>query len=182
MDVDQATRTQLRNIETATGRPLGEWYALINDRRGEGAKHGQLVTWLKTEHGLTHGNANTLVHQAARQGTEATEADLLEAQYAAKPAMRPVHDAVVAAARDLGPDVQVVVQKTAVSLRRSKQFGVITPAARTRVDLGLNLRGTEPTDRLEAATGMCTHRVRLAGVDEVDASVRGWLRAAYERA
>lgn len=182
MDLDQATQTQLRNIESSTGRPVQEWYALIGERRAEGRKHGQLVAWLKTDHGLTHGNANTLVLLAARQDAPADDTALLEAQYAAKPQMRPVHDAVVEAARALGPDVQVVVQKTAVSLRRNKQFGVVTPASRTRVDLGLNLRGAEPTGRLEVASGMCTHRVRLTAAEEVDAEVRTWLRAAYERA
>jgi hypothetical protein len=182
MDVDQAVESQLRNIEDATSRPRADWYDLIRARREEGLKHGQLVTWLKTEHGLTHGNANMLVQQAARQDAPIGEADLLEAQYAARPAMRPVHDAVVEAARGLGPDVRVVVQKTAVSLRRGKQFGVVTPASRSRVDLGLNLRGTEPTGRLEGATGMCTHRVRLTAAEDVDTEVRDWLQAAYDRA
>lgn len=182
MDLDQAVETQLRNIEQASGRSREDWYDLVRGRREEGLRHGQLVTWLKSDHSLTHGNANLLVQQSARLDAPAGEDELLEAQYAAKPAMRPVHDAVVAAARELGDDVQVVVQKTAVSQRRSKQFGVVTPASRTRVELGLNLRGTGPEGRLEAAGGMCTHRVRLTSVDDVDGEVLTWLRTAYERA
>jgi hypothetical protein len=40
----------------------------------------------------------------------------------------------------------------------------------------------EPTDRLESTSGMCTHRVRLASADELDAEVIGWLEEAYRRA
>ena len=68
------------------------------------------------------------------------------------------------------------------ALRRSKQFGTVGPASGGRLEIGLNLKGVEPTGRLEASTGMCTHRVRLSGPQELDDEVRGWLREAYERA
>jgi hypothetical protein len=29
---------------------------------------------------------------------------------------------------------------------------------------------------------MCSHTLRIGSVDEIDAELRGWLRAAYERA
>jgi hypothetical protein len=41
---------------------------------------------------------------------------------------------------------------------------------------------TAPIGRLEAATGMCTHRVRIASRDELDPEVLGWLRQAYDGA
>lgn len=56
------------------------------------AKHGQVVTFLKSEHGLTHGNANTLAHKIRENaaGGQPTDADLLDAQYSgAKAALRP---------------------------------------------------------------------------------------------
>jgi hypothetical protein len=72
-----------------------------------------------------------------------------------------------------------------VSLRRSKQFGLIQPSTATRVDLGLNLKGVPPKGRLEASgsfNAMCTHRVRLEGLKDVDKEVDGWLKKAYEMA
>ena len=41
---------------------------------------------------------------------------------------------------------------------------------------------SRPVSRLERATGMCTHRVRLDDPAAFDAEVRGWLREAYDRA
>ena len=49
----------------------------------------------------------------------------------------------------LGKDVEVAPKKAYVSLRRNKQFALIQPSTRTRVDLGLNLKGVEPEGRLE---------------------------------
>jgi hypothetical protein len=69
-----------------------------------------------------------------------------------------------------------------VALRRSKQFATVGPASGGRLEVGLNLKGKEPAGRLEATTGMCTHRVRLSSPTEFDDEVRGWLREAYDRA
>lgn len=184
MDVEQARASQLRNIAEATGTPLEEWYVRIEGQRADGMKHGQLVSWLKSEHGLTHGNANALVHAAAAAGsTDAAPADLVAEQYSGgKADMRPVYDRLVEVAQGLGGDVEVAPKKTSVSLRRSKQFAVLTPASRTRIDVGLNL-GDAPADgRVEQTSGMCTHRVRVASVTEIDAELEGLLRAAYDRA
>ncbi len=49
----------------------------------------------------------------------------------------------------------------------------------------LALKGEAPAGRLEASgswNAMVSHRVRLGKVDEVDAELIGWLRAAYDRA
>jgi hypothetical protein len=180
---EEATATQLRNIEESTGRTVKEWSALI-DKAGI-TKHTEIVAWLKSTHGLTHGNANLLARKAreAADGAPAGDGDLLAAQYAgAKQALRPIYDTVVSAAQGLGADVTVVVQKTGVSLRRKKQFGLVQAPSAKRVDLGLNLGDTPPTDRLQSASGMCTHRVVLTSTSEVDKQVVAWLRDAYGRA
>jgi hypothetical protein len=53
------------SIERKYGRPVEEWKALI--RSSELIRHGELVTWLKTEHGLGHGHANALVGHTLRE-------------------------------------------------------------------------------------------------------------------
>src|SRR5690606_24161529 len=47
------------SIEKKYGRPIAEWKDLI--RTSPLTRHMELVTWLKTEHGLGHGHANALV-------------------------------------------------------------------------------------------------------------------------
>ncbi|WP_266031523.1 DUF4287 domain-containing protein [Brucella intermedia] len=47
------------SIEKKYGRPVEEWFDLIRSRSD--AKHMELVTWLKDQHGLGHGHANALV-------------------------------------------------------------------------------------------------------------------------
>ncbi|MET9957350.1 DUF4287 domain-containing protein [Streptomyces sp. NPDC006339] len=47
------------SIEKKYGRPIDEWKDLI--RSSPLTRHMELVTWLKTTHGLGHGHANALV-------------------------------------------------------------------------------------------------------------------------
>lgn len=181
--LDEAVATQIRNIETTTGKSISEWTDLIAGTGLE--KHGQIVSYLKSEHQITHGNANLLATKAreALAGGPPSEASLLDAQYTgAKAPLRTIHDALVVAAGAIGSDVDTVIQKTGVSLRRSRQFALIRAATVKRVELGLNLPGVTPAGRLRAASGMCSHRVDLHHVDDVDDEVLGWMRDAYEAA
>ncbi|MEJ8284169.1 hypothetical protein ACVKXF_001608 [Curtobacterium sp. PvP017] len=51
------------SIETTYGRPVQEWLDLVAEQLDD-HPHMQVVTWLKTEHGLGHGHANALVAYA----------------------------------------------------------------------------------------------------------------------
>lgn len=178
--LDDAVQTQIRNIETATGRSMDDWVALVRVSGRE--KHGEIMAWLKSEHGFSHGNAN-LVALTTRRAGDAAPTDPLDAIYAgARAPLRPFHDQVIALATGFGDDVELAPKQSYVALRRTKQFGTVGPAAGGRLEIGLNLKGVEPEGRLEPSSGMCTHRVRLGSADELDAEVRGWLRAAYDRA
>ncbi|MQA07874.1 MAG: DUF4287 domain-containing protein [Pseudonocardiaceae bacterium] len=181
-DPASAVASQLRNITAATGRNTDDWYRLVVDTGL--TKHGEILAYLKREHGLTHGNANALTHhirQRATGGPKPAE-DLLDAQYAGrKAALRPIHDELVTIARALGDDVTVTVNKTSVSLRRAKQFALIQAPSASRVELGLNLRDVTPTPRLHPTTGMCTHHITLTEPADIDDETARWLQAAYEQ-
>lgn len=180
---EQQAATQLANIERDSGLTPAKVADLATAAGLD--KHGQIVAMLKAEHGITHGNANALAVRAREllAGGPATDAELLDAQYAGgKAHLRAIHDEVVAAAVALGDDVDVVVQKTGVSLRRAKQFALIRPASSTRVELGINLPSTPASARVREAGGMCSHRIDLHDVADLDDDVARWLGEAYAAA
>ncbi len=170
------------NMPEKTGKSLEEWFAVLG-ASGE-TKHGNMLKLLKSEFGVTHGFANTIASLYRQQDVE-TPPDLVAAQYEKKAALRPIYAKLIAAVQTFGDDIEIAPKKTTVSLRRGKQFGVIKPSTKTRIDLGIQLKGEPTTDRLEDGKvfgGMCSHRVRLSSVDDVDETVIGWLQEAYQRA
>jgi hypothetical protein len=110
--------------------------------------------------------------------------ELITGQYADRPALRPVLDAVLAVLPALGP-VTVQARKTCVSLVSPRRtFAAVQATTKTRVDLGLRLDDTKPGGRLVAAknlnVGSMNVRIALTGPGEVDEEVLGWLRRAYD--
>lgn len=56
-------------------------------------------------------------------------------------------------------------------------------ALKTRIDLGFKLIDKPTTDRLEGPGPfgtMCTHRVKISGVGEVDLELKEWIKEAYQ--
>lgn len=182
--VDEATRTQIRNIEQQTGKSLDE---LIQIGLATGiSKHKELQTFFTNEYGLTYGNANVLAifTRDKMKGAAGEEENFVDAQYTGKEAMRPIYDALISAVESFGDDVEIAPKRTYVSLRRKKQFGLIQPSTAARVDVGVNIKGVEPAGRLEKSgsfNSMVSHRLRLSAVNEVDDELIGWLRLAYEQ-
>ena len=180
--IEDQLRTQIANIEASTGRSMAEWIGIVRASGIE--KHGQALAMLKADHGLSHGNANRIVLMAreADDGGAPTDDALIASHYAGKnAALRPAYDAVVAAVRGFGDDIELAPKKAYVSLRRRKQFGQVGPAG-GKLEVCLNLPGMDGTDRLTPISGMATHRVRIADAAGLDEELVGWLRAAYERA
>lgn len=176
-------QSMLANIKDKTGKPLADWLIVL---KGAGLeKHGEMVKLLKSEHDVTHGFANLIVHEFRNQGAKpATEEDLVDTQYAGpKSELRPIYEALVGKIAGFGDDVEMAPKKAYVSLRRNKQFALIQPSTKTRVDVGLNMKGEPTTDRLEASgsfNAMCSHRVRLSTDADVDDELIEWLHRAYE--
>jgi len=182
---EQMAASMIANLKEKTGKTLAQWLKVA--RASGEAKHGGIVKHLKSEHAVTHGYANMIAHEFL-QSTASGSApdDLVSAQYAAKKsALRPIYDKLAKAISKFGKDVALSPKKAYVSLRRSKQFGLIQPSTATRVDVGINLKGERPTARLEASgsfNAMVSHRVRLTSAADVDKQLIGWLREAYDRA
>ncbi len=185
MNPEEMAASMFANLKDKTGKSLAEWLKIT--RKAKLEKHGQLVKLLKEEHGMTHGFANLVARETLQPSSEAPDDEaLVAAQYSGpKEGLRPIYEALIRAASQLGDDVVVSPKKAYVSLRRTKQFALVQPSTRTRVDLGLNL-GDEPTSaRLEASGSfnqMVSHRVRLGSQKDVDGEVKKWLKEAYRKA
>ena len=69
-------------------------------------------------------------------------------------------------------------------LRKGRKFGIVQVTG-ARLDIGVKLKGVEPTDRFESAEGwnsMVTHHERVNDPAQLDDEVLDWLKRAYENA
>ncbi len=182
---DQAKDSYVQGLEAKAGMPLEELLEIVASW-GPG-KHTELLARAKEKLGLGHGHANLLIHQfraraEAKAGSVPT--DPLDSIYAgSKAPLRPLHEALMARIADLGP-FEVAPKKANVSLRRSKQFALLGPGSRSRLEVGVNHRTAPATPRFEALGPgkMCTHRTFVTTADEIDDELLAFVRAAYEAA
>ncbi len=190
-DPNAALLTQLRNIQAKTGQTLAQLHQLLE---GCGlAKHGEKRSWLMERFSLGYGNANTVVtlqgkpqptglDGAAPAAANPPEGDPLEAIYSGKKAaLRPLHEAVMARIQALG-GFETAPKKTYLSLRRSKQFAMVGPGTVSEIEIGLNCKtlSEHPRLRLLPPGGMCQATTRLSSTEQIDETLIGWIRAAYE--
>ena len=179
--MDKALQTMIDNIPEKTGKSLDEWKSVLKAKAF--TKHSEAVNFLKKEHQVTHGFANTIVTLSKGENQDST--DLVKNQYHGKESLLPIYENLLKVVKAFGEDVIVTPKKTSVSIIRKKQFALIKPATKTRIDLGLKLKDKPTTDRLGSSGPfgtMCTHRVQLTAVDQIDSQLIAWLQEAYEKA
>lgn len=187
--VDQAYQTQLNNIQKKTGKSMDELAAIIH---GSGlTKHSELRSMLQRDLGLGYGDATQLVHYvlktdgaSAARASGATIEDVLNEIYSGSKAdLRPIHEKLIEVISSFG-EFETAPKKGYVSLRRKRQFAMLGPGPKSTVEVGLNMKGVEATDRLVALPpgGMCQYRVRVSRVEEIDAELNAWIMQAFESA
>ncbi|MCC6549019.1 MAG: DUF4287 domain-containing protein [Ignavibacteriaceae bacterium] len=182
--MDKATLTMIENLQKNTGKSLEEWISIV--QKENFTKHGEILKFLKETHGLTHGFANLIAHKSRGSDAESAENqdDLITKQYQGKEHFKPFYDKLMAEILSLGKDIEIAPKNTYVSLRRKKQFAILNPATKTRFEVGINLKGAEPTERLlaEKPNSMCSHKINITSPAEIDKEVLGWIKKAYESA
>ncbi len=186
--VEQAYETQLKNIQTKTGKSLEELTQVIQNSGL--AKHSEIRSMLIDKFGLGYGDANTPVHfarnsdgeQAAKAKTLSAEDVLGEIYTGPKAALRPIHEEALRRIHTFG-DFEIAPKKGYVSLRRKKQFAMVGPATKSQVEIGINAKDLPASTRLaeQPPGSMCNYKLRLTSVEEVDDELMSWLRQAYDQ-
>lgn len=178
--MDKALQTMIDNMPKKTGKSLNEWKAILKEKAF--TKHSEGVKYLKTEHNVTHGFANTIVTLSKEENN--TPDDLVSIQYKGKEVLFPIYEKLIEFVKTLGDDVTITPKKGSVSIIRKRQFVLIKPATKTRIDLGFKLKDKPTTDRLENSGPfgtMCTHRVKLSTISEIDEELKNWILEAYSK-
>ena len=179
--MEKALQTMIDNMPEKTGKSLSEWKLLLKENSFE--KHSEAVNYLKKEYQVSHGFANTIVTLSKDQPTNPS--DLITTQYRGKEVLLPIYEDILKVVKSFGADITITPKKASVSIIRKKQFALIKPATKTRIDLGLKLRDKPMTDRLGSSGPfgtMCTHRVQLSDINQIDNELKAWLQEAYNEA
>lgn len=177
--MDKVLQTMISNMPEKTGKSLEDWKVILNEKSF--TKHSEGVRFLKSEYNVTHGFANTIVTLSKEDPS--SEDDLVAEQYKGKDALIPIYNKLITYVKSLGKDVKITPKKGSVSIIRRRQFVLIKPATKTRIDLGFKLKDKPTTERLGNSGPfgtMCTHRVQISDVKEVDPELKGWIKEAYD--
>ena len=183
--MESAEQTMINNIKIKFGKSLEEWIKIV--KKEKLTKHSEILKFLKVKHGFTYGYAN-LVSMKAREadaGSVENQDDLIIDQYKGKENLKPIYDKIISEILKFGNNIEIAPKKAAVSLRRKRQFALVQPSTKTRVDLGLKLNDKPIAGKLEGSGPfgtMCTHRVKIADQKDIDKNVIEWLKEAYEQA
>lgn len=185
MDIDKATLTMIDNLHKNTGKTLEQWIDIVKIENF--SKHGEILKFLKETHGLTHGFANLIAHKSkgSDAGSAENQDELITKQYLSKEHFIPVYQKIMSEIEKFGSDIEIAPKNAYVSLRRKKQFALLQPATKTRFEIGIILKGQESQGKLEkisTANAMCSHKINIAGVNDIDGEVIDWLKKSYENA
>jgi hypothetical protein len=174
-----------KNMPAKTGKSFDEWVEVA--RTGPHTEK-ELSAWLKHEHSLGHVQAQFVAKEVLKPADyrKSTDEEMFQAQYAEdKDALRPIAEKVMQSVRALGGDASVEMRKTYASFNRRRQFGLVQPTSKTRVELGLALPEPPPaSERLHPAGSLgsdrTNYKVALSSPEDFDDEVAALLRAAYE--
>ncbi|PWL30345.1 DUF4287 domain-containing protein [uncultured Roseivirga sp.] len=182
---EEMLKTMISNMPEKTGKSLEEWHIALKATGFK--KHGELMKVLKGDHGVSHGFANTIAQLYLKPELMApktsSEDSLDDELLKGKEDMMPVFKKAKAMFEAIDGDVEFSYKKTYISLRTpKKQFALLQPSTKTRVDIGLNLKGMEPEGKVEAAgswNSMVSHRVKATSLDDLE-GIQKWLQKAYD--
>lgn len=172
-----------KGLMEKTGKPLEHWIKIVKHSKIE--KHLDIIDYLKVEHGFSYGFANFVALKTKKSDAASiNDSDLLSSQYKGKEHLKPIYDKLLSKILTFGKDIEIAPKKAYVSLVRKKQFATLNPATKTRFEIGIILKGEKPKGKLELEkpNSMCSHKISIASIDEVDKELFERLMCAYSNA
>lgn len=171
----------IRVLEKQTGEGLDYWNQRVRKEKFKDEK--SLRAWLNQQGVKGYAESLLVMEQFGYPDFITASADeLIEGQYADRPHLRPVCDAIINALVGIG-EITIQTRKTYVSLLTPRRtFARVQPTTKNRVDVGLRLEGQKPLGRLRPSTIHETMKLQISlnSVEEIDAEVLNWLRRAYD--
>ena len=101
--MDKALATMIANMPEKTGKSLKEWKKILTNKSF--TKHSEGVKYLKEEHGVTHGFANTIV-LLSKDNAESPQ-ELVDLQYKGKEALLPIYKKLIDTVKAFGADIVI---------------------------------------------------------------------------
>jgi hypothetical protein len=183
--MEPAEQTMHDNLLKNTGKSLDEWVEIM--RKESFQKHGEILNHLKENHGFTYGFANLVAHKTLKSDAGSAENldDLVQKQYKGKEQFWPIYQKLTSEIAAFGSDVDFAPKVSYVSVKRKKQFALLSPVTKTRFEIGVNLKGQAPLGILESETksnAMCSHRIVVNHEEQITSEIIMWLKKAYEAA
>jgi Domain of unknown function (DUF5655) len=171
----------VRVLKKQTGKDVDYWNDRIKKKKFADAN--RLKKWLAGHDITGYAEQLLVMEQFGYPDFLTSSADeLIEGQYADRQHLRPIYEAVVAAAQTIG-EIVIQARKGYVSLLTSKRtFARIRPTTKTRIDLALRLEESKPRGRLKPSKIHETMpvQVSLKDLKDLDEEVIKWLRTAHE--
>ncbi len=183
----------LNELEGKTGKSLEQWMKIIG--KSPVKENKARLIWLKETYGLGTNTASWLVDRANGKidMDETPEAYFITANKwvddmfaGPKQDLLPLYDKIMEYGYAIRKDVRACPCRTMVPFYRSHVFAQIKPSTRTRIDIGLALKGVGKVPARLVDTGgegkgdRITHRIPVTRLDEIDSFVVKWLKTAYE--
>jgi hypothetical protein len=176
-------------IKAKTGMDPDDFQKIADEKgllAGE-IKAGPIQKWLKDDYDLGAGHSMALISVFRSQLiAQPTKEEAIDKFFAGPKAVwQLTWDELMAKVMKFGTDVSLQPTDTYIGLLRAgRKFAIVATTA-TRMDVGVKLKGEQPTERLALAGNwntMVTHRVPLHEGAGADDQLLRWLREAYDRA
>ena len=178
-------------LKERTGKSLDEWMKFIKKDGPESQQERFL--WLKNDAKLGTNTAHWMAARSMGKGAEDEDPKAylkkaeqwVAAMFEKKPLIRQLFDHALKQGMALGKDVKVCPCQTMVPFYRNNVFAQLKASTRSRLDLGLCLRGVPFTKRLTDTGGTAkkdriTHCIAITSMDDFDAELMKWWKKAYE--